>query len=291
MSQNYILDVVSPGPTNSVPAHEHPILESGSASFPHGFYRIGFEMGAGKSSCVIEHDVDGAQLVKRLAEKGDAVYACVVSSPASSYRRTYTSDSPRQEIDWDIEDLGESPMFTPMVLSAKNQTLELKANRDGLHPIWDNQTIELLRGARLALGKVVHLQGSLYNLIRLYKEPNLRSGQIKVDIGAEPFQFNVGLSADLLKFLQVERDAAHYKNIMVSIVTGCLSRLREDYKDDDGEHGGHSHRALQNLAAFLDRKGLGNWTEEDFRPEKIATELFPIQVPNLEVDEDEGQES
>ena len=116
MSELYTIEAVAPGPSNAVRSHDHPMLESGNLSFPEGRYLLDFLPGEDRSSYVIEHRIEGAALIERLLGSGQARYACIVSSPISSYRRTHLSSEPRHEVGWNSNDLGESPLFTPMIL-------------------------------------------------------------------------------------------------------------------------------------------------------------------------------
>ena len=81
--------------------HDHPMLESGNLSFPKGRYLMDFRPGEDRSSYVIEHRIEGAALIERLLESGRAQYACIVSSPISSYRRTHLSSEAQHEVGWE----------------------------------------------------------------------------------------------------------------------------------------------------------------------------------------------
>ena len=117
MSEPYTVEAVASAPSNAVRSHDYPMLESGNLSFPKGRYLLDFCPGEDRSSYVITHRIEGAPLIDRLLESGQAQYACIVSSPISSYRRTHVSSDARHRVGWDGDDLGEPPLFTPMILS------------------------------------------------------------------------------------------------------------------------------------------------------------------------------
>ena len=291
MRDPYTIEAVAPGPSNAIRSHDHPMLESGNLSFPNGRYLLDFLPGEDRSSYVITHQIEGAPLINRLIESGQARYACVVSSPISSYRRTHVSSDARHEVGWDSDDLGEPPLFTPMILCSEPQSITLDASRDGVHRIWDSQRIDLQKGARLALGRVIQLESSILQLLSLHEDEHLREGQFVVDVEEEPFRFKVKLHSNLHKFLRFPKDPVR-NHIMTHIVSACLARLQRDYSEDDGESGWKSFRNLQTLADYLDHKGLGHWSDEDFRPEKIATALYPHTLPDEgPIDADEGDET
>ena len=280
MTQLYSIVAVEPSPSNAIRAHEHPVLEPGNLSFPKGRYELEFIPGEDRLSFVVTHRVEGAPLVTRLLESGRARYVCIVSSPISSYRQTHVSVAARHEVRWDADELGEPPLFTPMIVCAVAEELTLSASRDGVHGVWDEQKIVLHKGSRLALGNVIHLESSILHLLSLYEDSGLKDGQFVVEIETEPFRFRVNVSTKLHRFLRYHQ-GDHRRNIMTHIVTACLARLQMEYDSDDGETGWKSHRNLRAFADYLEFKGLEDWTDPDFRPEKVATALYPHVMPDV----------
>ena len=115
-------------PNSAVRAHSFPALESGNTSFPGGRYVVGFEPGADASSFTVRHDIEGAELINNVIAEGLAQFVCTVASPISSYRVSHMSKSSTQVIGWESGDLGEPPMFTPMVVVAAPFTRTLDRN-------------------------------------------------------------------------------------------------------------------------------------------------------------------
>ena len=278
---SHSVEAVVPAPSNAVRAHDHPILETGSLSFPKGRYELDFKdfkEGDASSSYTITHRITDAPLITRLLADQQARYVCIVSSPISSYRATHVSEDAQHEVRWDADELGEPPMFTPMIVCTEAGEITLDARRDGVHGIWDKQKIRLQKGSRLALGSVIQLESSILHLLSLHEDANLKDGQFVVELESEPFRFRVNVSARLHQYLRY-RPGEHRSNIMTHIVTACLARLQRDYSGDDGESGWESHRNLKAFADYLAREGHGHWTEDDFRPEKVATALYPHRLP------------
>ena len=278
MMLSHSVEAVAPGPSNAVRAHDHPILETGNLSFPEGRYVLDFDAGDDRSSYTITHRIIGAALITRLLDSQQARYACIVSSPISSYRAAHVSDDARHEVRWDADELGEPPMFTPVIVCSETLEITLDARRDGVHRIWDDQKISLQKGSRLALGSVIQLESSILHLLSLHEDTNLKDGQFVVEPESEPFRFRVNVGTKLHQFLHY-RAGEHRSNIMTHIVTACLARLQHDHADDDGETGWESHRNLKAFADCLEHQGLGHWTDDDFRPEKVATALYPHVLP------------
>ncbi len=279
MNASYRIEAVVPGTSNAIRSHDHPMLEAGNLSFPDGRYLLDFAVGADRSSYVITHQIEGAPLILSLLEEEKALYACIVSSPISSYRETHTSKSPKHEVSWNVDDLGEAPMFTPTVLCTEAKDITLSTARDGVHPIWDDQAVSLHKGSRLALGSVIQLESSILHLLSFHKDPALDEGRFKVELASEPFRFRVDLSPGLHRFLRYPGSEGHH-NIMTHVVTACLARLQKDYPRDDGDTGWRSHRNLIALADYLEQRELGHWSDDTFRPEEVATALYPLKVSN-----------
>ncbi len=281
------ITTVSQAPSNAVRSHSHPVLEAGNLSFPNGQYVVDFKPGEDRSSFTLEHQIEGAALISRLLADKQAQYVCIVSSPISSYRRTHISDLAMHKVRWDTENLGESPLFTPMILCTASCELTISQKRDGVHSIWDGAHINFKKGSRLALGPVVRLQSSIIQLLSFRKDENLKNGTFFVDAETQPFRFLVNVSPDLHRFLHFEGEHQTRKNIMTHVVTACFALLQRDFAEDNEEEGWRTHRNLLALADFLESKGLQCWDAPEFRPEEVATTLYSHILP-VENEEDEA---
>ena len=288
MTQVYSIAVVKPGPANAVRSHEHPMLESGNLSFPNGRYWLDFVPDEDRSSYRITHRVEGAAFISRLLDEGKARYTCVVSSPVSAYRQTHVSERAEHEVRWEIDELGEPPLFTPAIVCWEPHEVRFSTKRDGVHPIWDRQTVALHKGSRLALGGVIQLQSSILQLLSIHTDDRLDDGQLDVEIESEPFRFRANVGANLYQCLRHQGGEIR-RSIMTHIVTACLARLQYDYAEDNGESGWQSHRNLRALGDFLAANGHGHWTDDGFRPEKVATAIYPLVPPDGDrADAEEG---
>lgn len=290
MTDAFQVEVVAPGPSNAIRSDHHPILEAGNLAFPRGRYTLAFQPDDNHLSCTLVHRIEHAPLITRLIKTGQAQYGCVVSAPVSSYRKTHLSVDAQQTITWRAEDLGEPPLFTPMVLCTETLQLTLDASADGLHRIWDGQAVTLNKGTRLALGSVIQFEASIVHLLSMQEDSSLQPGQFAVDPQTEPFRFIVRLSAELHRFLRYDH-SAHRTNIMTHIVTACLALLQRQFSDDDDESGWKSHRNLIAFADHLANHQLGHWTDDDFQPEKVATALYRLMVPTPDTSRADADES
>ena len=113
--------------SSAVRSHSFPTLESGNLSFPNGRYIVGFDNGSDDSSFTIRHHIEGANLITDVIDDGLIKFVCAVASPISSYRVSHCSSSCVQNILWDSNDLGEPPMFTPMLVVTKPFSREIES--------------------------------------------------------------------------------------------------------------------------------------------------------------------
>ena len=272
---------VAQSTSNAIRSHGFPVLEAGNISFPRGRYILTFKPGGDRASFVLKHQIEGAPLISRLLIEGKARYACAVSSPISSYRQTHISKTASQRIRWNENDLGEPPLFTPMIISVASCKLRLSDKQDGVHDIWNDQLVKIEKGSRLALGHVVQLRSSILQLLSLHAKKGLGDGEFYVDAETEHgFHFRVNLNPTLHAFLQYAGGDGIREHIMTHVVTACLALLKRDFCEDNEDEGGwRSHRNLRAFSDFLRDKGLPHWRDDEFRPELVATKLYPHVLP------------
>ena len=284
----YDIEMNAQSASNSIRSHGFPVLEVGNISFPDGRYLLSFKPGKDQASFVISHRIEGAPLISRLLDEGRAQYVCAVSSPISSYRSTHVSKESSHLVHWDLDDLGEPPLFTPMIVSTDSYSLRLREKKDGVHGIWHKQKVRIEKGSRLALGHVIQLRSSILQLISMRENKDLDDGEFFVDAETEQgFRFRVNLNPALHRFLQIQRDNGIRQHVMTHIVTACLTLLQRDFHSDNDEDGGwKSYRNLRALADYLATKCQTHWSDSDFKPELIATKLYPHTLPG-EIDGDE----
>ena len=271
----YKFSVRSKEPSNAIRSPQFPVLEAGNTSFPNGEYIIECELGDDRYSLRITHHIKGVPLISRLLDENKAMYVCTVSSPISSYRSTYKSKIKEHLIRLRKEDLGEPPLITPMIVStARDYNLHLNGEKDGVNQIWHDQVIDLKKGSRLALGSLIRLRASsIIHFLKLDPDKNLKFGEFYVAAETEgDFRFRVHLHPDLHSFLQ--KKGNERSHIMTNIVTACLSLLQRDF-GNDSDDGEYCHRSLEILADYLRSKDLPHWNADGFRPEQVATKLYP----------------
>ena len=267
-------------PNSAVRGHGFPALESGNLSFPAGRYRVSFEAGADGCSFTVRHRIEGAPLIAGAVADGLARFVCTVASPVSSYRVSHVAASDEHLVAWDDGDLGEPPMFTPMVVVASSFERVLDRERDGVHDLWRGRRVAFETGMRLALSDVVVMRSAALNMLVFHEEPSLGDGEFRVE--AEPregFRFRVELAPDLHRFLRYDTGDPRRRHIVTHILSACFGLLKSEYADDDDEVGWRSFRGLQAIADLLEAHGLPHWSDSrEFVPELAATRLHPHRL-------------
>lgn len=272
--------VTQAGDLNSaVRGHAFPALESGNTSFPNGRYVVQFEQRSDGSSFTVRHRIEGAPLIDDVVENGLAQFVCTVASPVSSYRVSHASKDSTQTVAWVSDELGEPPMFTPMVVVAERFERTLDRDRDGVHDLWHGTTVAFEPGMRIALSDVVLMHASMSSLLLFKSDEQLPEGAFRVEADAsEGFRFVVHLAPGLHGFLQRGAEDARYVHIVAHIVGAGLGLLQREYADDEEEEGWQSFQGLKALADLLESRGLPHWSEDGFSPELAATTLYPHRL-------------
>lgn len=260
-----------------------PVVESGNGSFPEGTYTVTCEDKNLGKSFQLTHRVQDARLIENWADEGRLKYVCGIASPISMYKRMHASNEATQLIEWERDDLGEYPLFSPMVVTNEEIKHTVDAEQDGVSHFWDGVELQLPKGARVAIGPSFGFQTGLTGLFKFYADESLSPGRFRVDASSEDgFKFMVYLSKDLFDHLQYNRKDIGGANIMVHVVSAALANLHRDYREDDGSEGWKSYRNLVSLADILEQKNLPGWWEDTFAPEIVATGLYPHVLPSLD---------
>lgn len=257
-----------------------PVLEAGNGSFVEGAYTVVLEHRRPGRSFIMLHKIQGAKLITDWIEDGKALFVCSVAAPNSAYRTLHVSDGPEQTVEWNPDDLGTYPLFTPMIVASTDFQHVVSSNSDGVSPLWDGKTLHLLKGSRIAACSTFALQSGVLGLLDFCLKEDYAPGVFSVEPSREDgFKFKVYLSTDLFNHLKFQRQEVAGANIMTHIVSATLTYLKNDFSGDDGEEGWESYINLRALAHHLESRDLGCWDDEDFEPELVATRLYPHRIP------------
>lgn len=281
------IEVRTDDPSTGVRSFAWPVLQRGDMSFPEGAYVVEIEPDRDRSSFSLAHRIEGAPLIKRLLSDNKAGYVCSISSPSASYRETHVSSDPKHRIKWDPDDLGAPPFFSPMIVSTESYSCKLDSGTDGIADLWHGKYIHLEKGSKLVLGPAFQLQASLLSLLVFKPDDQLSKGQFEVKPNTEDgFRFNVHLANDLFRFLKYKTEPGVRRNIMSHVVGSALALLQRDYGANVGDDGWQDFANLKTFAEYLKSEDLPTWNEDEFRPDRVSTTVYPHVVPRQEDDDE-----
>ena len=274
-------------PASASRALPWPVLEAGNMSYPRGEYRITVdyrEIKDPRRAVSVTHAVTGAPLIDRWLGEGRLRFVVAVAAPISAYRALHVHGSAVQALNWDPDDIGSHPVFTPMVVTDVEIEHTVSAERDGLDPLWDGHLLRLPKCARVAIGPTFALKSGLLGLLDFGIDDELQRGQFRIEPSHEEgFKFKVRLASDLYAYLKEGRQREVGANIMTHIVSAALGILASQYREEEDWE---LHPNLQALATQLEGRGLPHWSEDTFDPAYTATVMHPHQLPIADVVED-----
>ena len=276
------ISVTASAPSSGSRVFAWPVLEAGNGSYESGIYSVICEDKEPGKSILMQHKIQGAPLIEKWMESGKLRFVCSVAAPRSMYRKLHVSSTPQQIVEWARDELGEFPMFTPMIITQEIIEHTVDSVADGLRQIWDGKKLALPKGARVAVGATFKLQSGINGLLDFSLDENLSAGRFKVQASSEDgFKFKVHLAPNLYEHLRYRRTELAGANIMVHIVSTALGILQREYGEDENEdgEGWKSSRNLVGLAELLQENNLGHWSHDHFNPEMAATGLYPHQLP------------
>ena len=260
-------------------ARPFPVLETGNGSFPEAVYRVTIAPERPGQSIRVAHAVENTPLLQRWIADGAVRFLCATSAPISAYRRVSKSDTPEQIVEWNPNDLGDRPLFTPMLVLKHKIEHVVDAQADGLNALWHGRQLQMQKAARVAVGSTFILQGGIQGLLRLRLVEDLPAGsfRVKTDTTAD-LMFLVEAAPDLHAYLAQQRPGPTRGNIMTHVVSAALGVLQREYGREENKEIQNSDRNLQALADTLKDNSCPHWHRDDFRPEEVASRMYPHRV-------------
>lgn len=269
-----------------------PLMSDTRMDYPNSAYFAVVSRGSDQNSMEIMHAVRGDSLVANMLEASEAAFAAEVSAPYATYRKTEVSEnidgklSVEQTVSWESNKIIQPVYIRPLVIATQKKKITLSADSDGVHSLWDKQTVTLLPGTILAIDKFWRSKSTMESLLRLVKDETLLPGTYRVDEStSEGFHFKVKAHPDLFGFLANPDDRTDHRDaILVGALAAGFEILRRKYSanEEDAGEGGYDWRGFPTLRALhmhLVIEGITPWDEEDFCAEQAATMLRPLQFP------------
>lgn len=279
--------------TDIVSVQSFPVLEKGNLSFLKASYNPIPKTSNEECSLLLEHRIDNSDFFHRLIEENKATFGCQVSIKKTGYRRLVLFEHSIHDVQmvrWEKKYLAEPPMIRPMLLATQKINHTFKAS-DGVANVWLGQSVEFPIGARLARGPYLRPASSMTQLLIIRKNEKLNPTSFEISESTNNgFIFYVDLGVDLFTFINVSpgnEDNIIWHNLHIHFISRCLEILRKDFShiNVEGHHSWLEFPNLKMLSEQLDQKDLLHWSHEDFKSDKIATELYLIKIPKQDQEE------
>lgn len=280
--------------TDIVSVQPFPVLEDGNLSFLDASYNPIPKSSNEECSLLLEHRIENATFLQQLIKDQKAKFACLVSIPRTGYRRLEFfehSSNDVQMVRWEKGYLADPPMIRPVLLATQKINHTFSAN-DGVANAWHGHSVDIPIGARLARGPYLRPVSSMAQLLIIRKDEYLKPTSIEVSESTEDgFKFIVKLGVQLYAFMNAPRGNEAdliWHNLHLHFISRCLEILHNDYgiNSDDDEQSWEQYSNLKMLSDQLLQKELLHWSHVDFKPDRIATELYFIKIPNQDEEED-----
>lgn len=272
----------------SIRSLPYPTLEDNSLSYIDGAYEVSIAVNGKGAKVQLTHIIKGAPFIESALSKGTAKYGCLVSVPITGYRRLHLSDHPQQVVEVDAELVGEAPKLRPVILCVEDIEHSF-TKEDGVDEAWCHP-VKLTKGARLAAKGYYQQVASLVRMLQIKQDEKMEAGSLEVKASTESgFFFIARVAKDIYTYLQNPADNQPlYHSILTNIVTACFQILRTDYRSDpdEPEAGWKNFPDLRVLIGELEERNLPTWDDEDFRPEWVATRMYPHVVQAFSEDEE-----
>jgi len=258
-----------------------PALEDGNLSFPRGSYECIAKNTGQDGQVLVEHKLKEAPFLEKLVMDGKACFGCIVSVPKTGYRRLLLADGNSQSIMIEKDFLGEPPMLQPLLLSLEEFN-HIFGQDDGVAPLWHGSEIRIEKGARLVRGSYLRQGASMSHMLFVKLDNDIEENCFEVREGVEDgFVFFIHASNPLFGFLDNPGAEMNLRrSIFIHIISRCLEILAKNYGiDQDGENKWEQYSNLKLLTELLENREITHWTDEGFKPELAATQLYPLHIP------------
>lgn len=260
-----------------------PILSGDRLDYVSGSYNPILEKSNSIASKTVNHKVYGNNLVFRLLNDSRLSFASEVSSPYSTYRKLDFVPSNgntefMQVVTWNPEDVIPPIYIRPMIIYTDNNELKIKLSQnDGVHQLWYNNEVTLIRGSILALDNFWRTSNTLQSLFRLVQDNNMNKGTFKIEENTgEGYFFEIHVDQEFYNWIRGVGGSTQQRETLYSgILAQAFSYLRCRYKEDDDEW--RKHSTLVSLDNKLWVEANKSWYSDNFHADEVATSMKPIK--------------
>ncbi len=231
------------------------------------------------STITVTHQISDGNIIADSLRRGNAKFGCMVSLPATMYRKLHTDDNKLLEVVQNIKyESGKNdmqyPMLRPVIIMTEDIPIENPDKAQGFNDIWLEKKINFPKGGIIGFDDWFIFEHAVHGMFSLKPDNNIEYGIIKVEPSEdEGFRFNVQVHTSFLTFMQCQNgEQNHIDSIWTHVLSSALVILATQYKEKEKWE---QYINLKSLTQYLQNKNQPHWSEDDFYPEEVATSLYP----------------
>ena len=236
----------------------------------------------------VNHVLTGDSIIGEFIKAKKATFGCVVALPATMYRRTHVCKdivseenmlTASQEIDYKesgYSDSVERPQFLPIIIKQGEDNIDSSEKDIGLGDLWRNEKIKFPAGGIIGSASWWRVQGVTKDMVFFRVDEKMEPGRIKVEFDPNGGGRFLGVvDKSFLKFLKNptnESSRHHVRSVCIHVFSQGLGNLASG-KMSDWE----SYPNLKSLAELLAARNYPSWSDNEFQPESIASDITPYE--------------
>ena len=242
------------------------------------------------SNIVVSHKLTNNNIVAKFVAAKKAKFGCVVSLPATLFRKVFICESDGlsavQEIDYKFaggSENVESPKFLPVIIKVGEDNINSPLEESGLGDLWQDGNVNFPDGSIIGSAGWMQYGGATKSILQIIVDEKLSPGQIRVETNFEGgFRFLAHVDQSFHDFLRYPGDANprdlqsvenHARSVQVQMFSRALEMLHADAKSES--YNWEEYPNLKLLAGMLDDEDQPHWTHEHFCADEVATALRP----------------
>ena len=234
---------------------------------------------------ILQKVIGGSSFIYQVLKDKKAEFGITYKIKDSLLRCTYqyppTEVSDEEIIgEYLIRDIpkGTSFVLMPFIFLLKEKKIHVsKDNTYGLNEIWWESQVAFPKYSKIAHYSPFNFENT-YSLFSVHLDVSLKKGQLKIKFHAnEPIPFIVACASDIHNFLRTSpADDSLRKAIENEILVGSFAMVRIYYLEDEERELSEN---LNSLKEHMRKKGLTDWTKDDFNPSEVAAKICPFEIP------------
>ena len=274
-----------------------PVLSDVSLDYLSGVeYSARIDIIGDGDKIIVSHKLVGNSIVAKFLKEHKASFGCVVSLPATMYRKVFICDThaatpteitATHKIDYEESGYNASvelPQFRPVIIKKGDDSIDGSEKDSGLEDLWSGSEIHFPSGSIIGYDNWMRRGGALGSFIVIRQDPDIPPGSIKVELIKEQgFRFRALVHPSFYKDLDAPENPRVW-DIYIHIFSRGLEKLAASkMKQKEWEE----FTNLKLLDMLLKEHGQPRWDADEFHPELVATIIRPYKSVAARNDDDE----